>query len=554
MNEEVTMDHRSDAGACPPEWTFSVYVDRELDPQDVRRVEAHLVRCLACRELVMALEEEAAALRSALSLEEAAVLAPPASAVRPSLFWGTSGAVAASLACLAGLGWLFALPWPSAAGWLNPFDLGGLITMFFDATSMLRDQGRAIYQLAIGTAALLSTAFLLTATFTLATRRFQTRRSVASLGIGLFLWIASADPSRAIELSFDEETVSLPAGEVAEQTWVSTARSVVIDGRLVGDLVAFGDRVVIAGELDGNLLSGARRVEIRGRVTGSVVTFGERVRIGGVVEGNVYSGAGLTTLAESARVGRDLVALGEGLTVSGTVGRDLFAFLEWVEVAGGVGRNVVADVEAADVLATARIGGDLELWHREEPDDIGIEASSSVAGETRVQPTRVDLEGRWDRYASIEFYVFLVVSLAASFLFGMLTFRLAPWVFETRFRTGADLGAPLVAGLLVVFAAPIALVLVALTVVGIPIALSGLASLLLCLYLARIVVGAAVGVALLGEPQGGQWREFALALLAGLAVVYVARALPYLGGVVGFLVLLVGSGAIARRVQERVRA
>ena len=51
-------DERRQRGVedCPAEWTYSVYIDRELEANELHEVEAHLVRCRACRELVVTLE------------------------------------------------------------------------------------------------------------------------------------------------------------------------------------------------------------------------------------------------------------------------------------------------------------------------------------------------------------------------------------------------------------------------------------------------------------------------------------------------------------------
>jgi len=554
MSDERERGQPGEASACVPEWTLSVYVDHELEPHEVRSVDAHLVGCRACRELVVTLQDETTSLRAALSLEETAPVAAAPTQATQSLALSGGATIAATLAGATALGWLLALPIPSALEWLNPFDLGAMFTMFFDAVSLSREQAPALYQFVVASAALFSVAFLLTSSFTLATRRLVDRRGVLLL-LGL-LGLSAATPTDAfaIEVLTGDETVSVAADEVVEQAWVTTAESVDIEGTLRGDLVALGDRVVISGVLDGNLVSAARRVEIEGHVTGSVVAVGERVRISGTVDGNVYTGAGQTTITESGRIGRDLTTGGEGLTLSGTVERDLLAHLEWLELRGAVGRDGFVVVELGDVLATARIGGDLDLRHREEPSGILVDEAASVGGEIRVVPAHHEIRGFFHRYSSPHFYIYLVLSLAAAFLFGMMVFRLAPWVFGSRIENGGDLVGPLGFGFVTVFATPIALLLVALTVVGIPIAVAGLAVWALCLYLAKIVVGAAVGVAILGRPEESQWREFALPLIAGLTIISVATAIPVLGGVLGFLTLLVGVGALVLQVRERASA
>lgn len=552
MADESIQDVGSETGACPPEWTLSFYVDRELELDDRLRVDAHLVHCRACRERVLALEMEGDALRAVLSLEDRVETVVRRVAVGESLTFGAGTATAAGVTSLAVLAWLLALPVPPALEWLNPLDGRNIFALFFDVVAILRDQGPAFYQFGVASIALLSAAFLMTTSFTLVTRRFLTHPGTALLLGLLGLSALAPAPSSAIEFLFDVDKVELPAGEVVEETWVTTAESVLIEGTLRGDLVALGDRVVIAGVVDGNLISGARRVEITGRVSGSTVTFGDRVRIEGSVDQGAYSAAGQTTLAESGRVGRSLAAVGDGLLVSGVIDQDLHTYVEWFELRGQVGRDVVAYGEQVDVLAMARIGGDLDVVHLEASKSVVVDDSAAIAGEVTIAPEEEETTSALDRYASADFYIYFVLSLAAAFFAGLVLYRLAPWFFSTRFEAASDLVKPLGYGFVLVFAVPIGLVLLALTIVGIPIALAGLASLAACFYLAKIIVGGAIGLALLGAPEESAWREFALPLIAGLGILFVVTSLPFVGGVLGFLTLLVGSGAIALRIRERM--
>jgi hypothetical protein len=115
-------------------------------------------------------------------------------------------------------------------------------------------------------------------------------------------------------------------------------------------------------------------------------------------------------------------------------------------------------------------------------------------------------------------------------------------------RFFAALGLGFAAALL----APVALVLVGLTIVGLPAAILGLALFLASLYVAGIRVAALIGTALL-PPADASLRAFGLALLAGLAVLAVGTHLPFVGGVVRVVVVLVGLGLLVRHAQEAWR-
>jgi tetrahydromethanopterin S-methyltransferase subunit D len=94
----------------------------------------------------------------------------------------------------------------------------------------------------------------------------------------------------------------------------------------------------------------------------------------------------------------------------------------------------------------------------------------------------------------------------------------------------------------------------AVTVVGIPLAIVGLATFATGIYAANIVVGALIGHAIVRGHHDLDWRGFARPLVAGLAIVFVALALPYLGGVLRFVALSLGFGVIVERSWTRYRA
>ncbi|MFK7895712.1 MAG: zf-HC2 domain-containing protein [Myxococcota bacterium] len=552
MTEEWMDNAWDHSDACPPEWMLSFYVDRELEEENRLRAETHLVHCVSCRERVLALDFEADALRAALSLEDQSESAQARAPLMngETTAAGAGAAVAVGATSLFVLGWLFAAPWPAAFAWLSPLDGRNLFALFFDTLETLRNEGPALFQFTIAAIALVSTAFLMTTSLSLILRRVQQRAGAALTLAAIGFAAISPSPSSALEVFFDQESLDLPAGETVEDSWIVTGDSLRIDGTLRGDLVVFGDRLVIAGTVDGNVISGARRIEISGHVTGSILAFGERVQISGQIDQGALAAAGQTTLGKSGRIGNSLVALGDGLLVSGDIERDLFGYLEWLELEGKVERSVVMHIEQIDILANSRVGGDLEIHFSEDEERIAIDGSAEIGGETRRMPDEPDPSTRLDRYGSAEFYTHLVLSLAAAFLSGLVAYSLAPWLFSMIWQKPSDLLKPVGFGFIFVFAVPIGLLLVAITIVGIPIALAGFAAWAAVLYLAKILVASMIGQTLLGRVEEPAWRDFALPLILGLVIVLAAGGLPFVGGLLTFLTLLAGSGHLILRIRD----
>jgi len=140
---------------------------------------------------------------------------------------------------------------------------------------------------------------------------------------------------------------------------------------------------------------------------------------------------------------------------------------------------------------------------------------------------------------------------ARAFAVGLVLHLLFPGLFGGSVDTGRAFFLALGVGFVALLVVPVGLVLVGLTVVGLPLALMGLAVALAALYLAGIQVAAVVGRALVGG--GDDVRSFGLALLAGLAVLVVATRLPFVGGPLRVLVVLVGLGLLAERAWRAFR-
>jgi hypothetical protein len=104
-------------------------------------------------------------------------------------------------------------------------------------------------------------------------------------------------------------------------------------------------------------------------------------------------------------------------------------------------------------------------------------------------------------------------------------------------------------GLAVLIATPVVLLILAITVVGLPITIVGAA-----LYFAALFVGyllAAIGIGQWAarrfhrDADGAFWPRVG-ALAAGLVILTVVGLIPVLGGLFTFAALLIGLGTVAR--------
>ena len=201
-----------------------------------------------------------------------------------------------------------------------------------------------------------------------------------------------------------------------------------------------------------------------------------------------------------------------------------------IRVSGTVEEAVVAVNGRATILAGARVGGDVVSSKAPQ-----VDPGATVEGDTRT--VRFSF-----RALGILFWLAWWVAVTVSLLvIGMVLLAAVPAAMAAAYRVARDDAVPALGwGLLVAVVLPVASVLVMLTIIGIPLGLLGLLSLVL-LYAVGSVVGAlALGRLMVKEPAS----RF-LAFVVGLVVLRLVGLVPAVGGLVTFLVAAYGLGAVA---------
>jgi cytoskeletal protein CcmA (bactofilin family) len=334
------------------------------------------------------------------------------------------------------------------------------------------------------------------------------------------------------------QTVVIPAGEIVTDDVYASGMRVEVAGTIRGDLVAAAQSVVITGEVTGDLLVMAQDVRVLGRVGGSVRAMAMRVEVTGAVQEDLVALANTVVVPAGATVGRDLLLAAQTATIDGAVGRNVRGSAGNLTINDGVRGNVEGDFGHLTIGPQAAIGGDVKY---RSPYEATIAQGAKIGG--RVEYTPVHKPGTFPWLLAI--FVAWLRGLVGLFLFSLLIAWILPR-YSTRAvetisrRPWTSLGI----GVLALIVVPIVAAIifgVGLFVGGWWIATVLLAGLWLLGALSYAVVTLGFGRVL------SQWLGFAGAwmpwkVLAAAAVLLVLLLIPFLGALVGFLIVAVGIG------------
>lgn len=218
--------------------------------------------------------------------------------------------------------------------------------------------------------------------------------------------------------------------------------------------------------------------------------------------------------------------------IAGRVDGDVVLAAGDALVSGRIDGNLVTIAGQARLLPTASVGGDL-VYGDERPQ---VAPAATVGGSVEKE----DWPGSIELFPFIGAFVFwLAMSISAAVL-GILLLLIAPRAADALFAQARERIGPTIAiGIAIFIVLPLAALLAAITLVGLPLGIGIGLALLPLAAIAYVTSAWALGRAIVKPPRGQ-----ILAFLAGLAILRALALVPILGVLVWLAAVVVGMGLI----------
>lgn len=259
-----------------------------------------------------------------------------------------------------------------------------------------------------------------------------------------------------------------------------------------------------------------------------------RLEDGDVMQGNLVVIGSTVSIAETARLDGDVVVVGGTITSAGTVNGDL------VVIGGAVTLEDSAMIDG-NVMTT---GATFKRSPLAQVTGTITEQSPTVFNVDRTNLFRFPFATKEDYLArflmvALESLGLAVLAVIVGLFLPSQTKRVSDMIVKEPLVTGG-------VGLLTLFCAPIALVLISITLILIPVAALAAVVFALAILYGWIAVGNEIG-----ERIGRLFHaEWATPISAGIGVLLLTlvvgtlNLLPCLGWIFGFIVIILGVGAV----------
>jgi cytoskeletal protein CcmA (bactofilin family) len=330
----------------------------------------------------------------------------------------------------------------------------------------------------------------------------------------------------------------------------AAGRSVEIDRPVAGDAIAAGEEVLVTSKVGGDAILAGRHVLIDGDVGGNVYAAGSQVVVNAEVGRNARVAGARVDIGRQAQIAGNASLAGGHVNVAGGVKGYLLAAGNRIYIDGTIGGDVEASGREVVLGPNARVTGALRYRspHALEQDPHAVVSGGveRLAVHTPVAPARTAHRfGRW-------IWTVGLMILAAS-----LVAALPGFYTRVSARVPQHFLLNMLLAFVVIVCVPVAILLLLITGIGAPLGLLTALAYPGLLLVGYVSAGIALGDAILrrGKPahfSATRWRA-AFAALGMLIIALIVR-IPWVGGFIALVVLLVGLGAFAFQVWATARA
>ncbi|MDH3252147.1 MAG: hypothetical protein OEM41_05100 [Ignavibacteria bacterium] len=340
----------------------------------------------------------------------------------------------------------------------------------------------------------------------------------------------------------------LPAGEVHEGWYFAAGDRVFIEGTVNGDVYAAGGIVDVSGTVNGDLIVAGGKVNIGGTVTDDIRAAGGSVEFSGKVGKDVTVAAGTVTMHRGAEVTGNVLGTGGSVHLAGVVGKNARVASGEMSQTGSIGGNLDFAGEKLAILPGATVAGNLTSYgvskSKLELSEGAVRGTTEITEPEQRRPGDKSRPTQYILGFHPGWLLFKFFWLASLLVTGLVLVLISAKHFMAVGST--IIGRPGMSalwGLIAFVVTPVAVVLLFITVIGLPIGLFVLALYFWLLYLSQLTLGIAVGSRFFGKEGATGWNAF-WPFAVGLIIIQLLTFIPILGPIITIAGIVFGLGAM----------
>lgn len=353
------------------------------------------------------------------------------------------------------------------------------------------------------------------------------------------LIFADDDSDSSSEVS---HVIVLPAGSVYQGDYFAFGDSVEISGQVNGDVYIAANQIVIDGQVNGDVIVVGGSVDISGLVSHNVRCLAGQILISGHIGNSVTAVAGNVQLLASATIGNNVVVTAGNVDLSSKIGSNVTVVASNLRISSYIGNNIQAYVGQLRITSKAYIGGGIDY---RSSTTVWLDQGAVIEGTITHHPSLVHelIQGTWIQSLLVGGKVVaLLMNFIYTLVVGLILIKMFPKNLENALHVlKANPWKAFSWGLMLLFLLPLASLILLMTILGVPFALTLIAANIIGFYTAKIYTVFWASNHIFSKFKMRANRLPVLTL--GLILYFIVTSIPVLGVIVSFAAMLFGVGA-----------
>ena len=294
-----------------------------------------------------------------------------------------------------------------------------------------------------------------------------------------------------------------------------------------------GNQVSVDSQVNDDIFASGGEININAPVASATI-FGGTVNINAPISGDLFVAGG--NVAVNSNVGGKIVAAGGNIDLKGSAVNAVLA-----------GGNIVIE-QSAVIQKDAIISGNNVVNNGKVIGNLTVRAgafqNSGTAGNVDFKQTASGMQGFRQALG-----FFQLMGIIGFLIVGLILLKLFPRQFQeldAEIRESSARKA--IVGFIMIIAAAIVLLLLAITIIGIPLAIFALIVYIVALVISPLFVSLSLGKALAGPAS--KTGDMALFII-GFIVLNILMLVPFIGGLIRIIAVSLGFGAMYYALRRR---
>jgi cytoskeletal protein CcmA (bactofilin family) len=297
--------------------------------------------------------------------------------------------------------------------------------------------------------------------------------------------------------------------------------------------------ILLAGKCANDVWAVANKIDVSGNIQDHARLLAKLITVSGIVSNSAIFIANTIHITQTACLGKDVRLIGENVLVEGRVDGNLNIFGKNITLSGECSGNVQLTAADIAVLPKTRIGGNLVY---RSPRELVLDKNVVLQGRLMRAVEGVAKEERkpFISWPSLAMQSWLFIGALAA---GVLLLLIFPALVENSVREiNNSAWKCMLVGSMAACLIPLACLFLALSIIGLPLAMLAAAFFAVLAYISKLMVGVVIGNLITRRNFTGLKAFPAMGL--GLVFLYLAAGAGILGNIIWFLIVCLGLGGM----------